>query len=315
MGKSKSKKERSKSHTFDVDEAVEHGVESAILLGNIRFWLDKNKANSANIHDGFYWTYNSAKAFAILMPYIPAPSIARYLRNLINKGVLKKDRFNKMGFDQTNWYTIPAEFAVVGCEVTASHKKTNIQNDKSIYQNDQCTVQNDQCTDQNDQCTDQNDQPIPDSKPDTKPDSKPDEKEKEKESARSLEMSDEVQGCFDWAIADQFWAESITSISKFHQLYSNRKPKGLKSQYERHLADQAEFDQIKQQSNNQQPGQVYEINGTNNQRNRQGQQQNQQRPRNRREHHAYISKISDDLHQEFLAKEAAARAANTGELG
>jgi len=126
-----------------------------------------------------------------------------------------------------------------------------------------------------------------------------------------LDNNDPLKGCFEWAMDQEFWSEAITSEVKFMSLYSSNKPNGLKAQYESHCQAVA-FSNNNRNHNNQQPGQVYEINGTNNQRNRQGQQQ---RPRNRREHHAYISKISDDLHQEFLAKEAAARAANTGELG
>lgn len=41
-------------HYFDVRVAVEYGVTEAILLNNIFFWVEKNKANEQGFHDGRY---------------------------------------------------------------------------------------------------------------------------------------------------------------------------------------------------------------------------------------------------------------------
>lgn len=116
-------------HSFEVEEAVKHGIEPAILLANIRFWLQKNKANNANAFDGFYWTYNSARAFAELFPYMSKPSITRYLKTLCDNNVLKAENYNKVGYDRTIWYTIPNEFAIN-------------QNESRIRQNELRTIQN-----------------------------------------------------------------------------------------------------------------------------------------------------------------------------
>ena len=38
-------------HYFDIDIATEYGINAAIILENMRFWLAKNEANEANFHD------------------------------------------------------------------------------------------------------------------------------------------------------------------------------------------------------------------------------------------------------------------------
>jgi len=109
-------------HSFDIEEAVKHGLEKAIILTNIRFWLTKNKANNKNAKEGFYWTYNSSTAFAELFPYMKPRSIRKWLNDLEDEGVLKSGAFNKSAYDRTKWYTIPSEFHVT---VNASASDAN----------------------------------------------------------------------------------------------------------------------------------------------------------------------------------------------
>lgn len=116
-------------HAFSVAEAREYGIEKAILLFNIRFWLKKNSANGKHIYEGFVWTYNSSTAFEILFPYLNNNSIRRWLIELENDGVLKSGNFNKAKYDKTKWYTIPAEFAVLNNRIS--------ENEQSIVQNEQ----------------------------------------------------------------------------------------------------------------------------------------------------------------------------------
>lgn len=93
-------------HSFTVADAKLYGVEKATILQNLRFWLEKNKANKTHIHDGYVWTYNSSKAFHELFPYLSPQKIARLLRDLEADGVIKSANYNKAGYDQTKWYTI-----------------------------------------------------------------------------------------------------------------------------------------------------------------------------------------------------------------
>ena len=103
----------SKCHVFSVDDAVQYGVEKAVILQNIRFWLEKVKANDKDEHkhDGYYWTYNSARAFAEIFPYYNKSKVHRLLTQLEEDGVIISGNFNKAGYDRTKWYSMP-EFSI-----------------------------------------------------------------------------------------------------------------------------------------------------------------------------------------------------------
>ncbi|MGL5099898.1 MAG: hypothetical protein ACRC6B_07715, partial [Fusobacteriaceae bacterium] len=58
------------NHSFNVDLAAKYGIEEAIILENLAFWIKKNEKNGKNFVEGEYWTYNSASAFQELFPYM-----------------------------------------------------------------------------------------------------------------------------------------------------------------------------------------------------------------------------------------------------
>jgi hypothetical protein len=214
-------------HFFEVEEAIKYGVESAILLSNIRFWLTKNKANQSHSHDGYYWTYNSAAAFVELFPYMTKQSIARYLKNLCDAGVLKSGNYNEIKYDRKLWYTIPAEFAV------KSPEALNL----AISQNETCTSQNESSTPQNEKSIShfetpisQNESPIADINTDSKPDINTD-------AAVGSPLSEEQQKCFEWAKTEKYWSSRVYSEEAFLKRY-NAKSGALKGQYANHLAMQ-----------------------------------------------------------------------------
>ena len=105
-----SKTEKINEHHFNIETAKKYGVNKAILLYNLSYWLDHNKANKTNIHKHkgkkYYWTYNSAKAFEKLFPYFNKRSITRWLRELEEDGVIVSGEFNKTKYDRTKWYTM-----------------------------------------------------------------------------------------------------------------------------------------------------------------------------------------------------------------
>jgi len=93
-------------HHFNIEDAKKYGIECAILLYNIRYWIDKNKANGKHFYNGMFWTYNSSTAFAKLFPYLSSTQIARHLRKLEEIGVLVSGNFNTVAYDKTKWYSI-----------------------------------------------------------------------------------------------------------------------------------------------------------------------------------------------------------------
>jgi len=143
------------THSFDTKDAEKYGVESAVILYNLRHWLEKNKANGKHEHDGFFWTYNSAAAFEKLFPYMNRRTISRNLQKLMIAGVVVIGNYNQKGYDRTQWYTIPMEFA------SASNDSSN-----------DTIGQNVSAIGQNVSAIGQNVSPIPDINTNNKPDSK-----------------------------------------------------------------------------------------------------------------------------------------------
>lgn len=94
------------NHSFDVDLAVQFGIEEAIIIENLAFWIKKNVANNQNFIDGDYWTYNSASAFQELFPYMNLKKIQRTLTRLEEQNILKSGSYNKLKMDRTKWYCI-----------------------------------------------------------------------------------------------------------------------------------------------------------------------------------------------------------------
>jgi len=105
-GKTKYGQSVFENHSFRLDDALKHGVEKAILIFSIRTWLRKNQANKKNFIDGKYWTYNSASAFIEQYPYFTQKSIARWLKELTDQGVLFRGNFNSSKYDRTMWYSL-----------------------------------------------------------------------------------------------------------------------------------------------------------------------------------------------------------------
>lgn len=139
-------------HTFDSDIAAKYGVNAAILLQNIYYWIEKNKANDKHFYDGHYWTYNSVKAFEEMFPYMSKNQINSVLQKLESDGVIISGNYNSSTYDRTKWYAITERgFSL-------------IENQKCIYQKSEMD-----CSENGNGFT-ENQKPIPDNKPDNKPD-------------------------------------------------------------------------------------------------------------------------------------------------
>ena len=55
-------------HLFDVEIAKQYGVNAAVVLRHLQFWIIKNKTHNQNFHDGRTWTYYSVSAFTKIFP-------------------------------------------------------------------------------------------------------------------------------------------------------------------------------------------------------------------------------------------------------
>ena len=93
-------------HFFDSEIAEEYGVNAAVILQHIAFWIKTNEANERNFHDGYYWTYNSLKAFQRLFPYMSERQINTALKKLIAEGIIMTGNYNEIRYDRTLWYAL-----------------------------------------------------------------------------------------------------------------------------------------------------------------------------------------------------------------
>ena len=113
-------------HSFNIELAKEYGILEAILIKNIWFWIEKNRANEKNFYDGTYWTYNSTRAFNELFPYASESSIKRALKSLQEKGIIKTGNYNKSSYDRTLWYAFTdLGYSIVSNRQMETNKSSN----------------------------------------------------------------------------------------------------------------------------------------------------------------------------------------------
>ena len=107
-------------HVFDTDVAEKYGVNAAIILQNIGFWIKQNEANRVNFYDGNYWTFNSQRAYRELFPYLSAKQIRTAFEKLIADGVLITGNYNQKGYDRTLWYALTEKGKTI-CRMEQNH--------------------------------------------------------------------------------------------------------------------------------------------------------------------------------------------------
>ena len=93
-------------HIFDVEIAKRYGINAAVLLENIGYWIKQNEANQTNFYDGRYWTFNSRRAYRELFPYMSERQIATAFEKLISDGLIVTGNYNKLAYDRTLWYAL-----------------------------------------------------------------------------------------------------------------------------------------------------------------------------------------------------------------
>jgi hypothetical protein len=87
---------------FDPLLATKVGLNGAIFLQQLEYWLDK----SPHTHDDRKWVYNTYDGWREQFPFWSINTIRRTIADLEHKGILNAGNFNKMTMDRTKWYTI-----------------------------------------------------------------------------------------------------------------------------------------------------------------------------------------------------------------
>lgn len=122
-------------HQFNVNFAKKYGIEEAILIHNMYFWINKNAVNNKHLYHEHYWIYNTQKALSDLFPYIHETKIQRSLKHLYECGFIIKGNFNKNKLDRTCWYAFSDEALSIlqneGYDISKM-KNANLQNEVTI---------------------------------------------------------------------------------------------------------------------------------------------------------------------------------------
>lgn len=203
-------------HQFNVELATKVGVEKAVIIHNMYFWINHNAKNKKNVYDGSVWTYNSSSAFGKLFPYLKDRTISRYLLELEKDGYLKTGNYNDNTFDKTKWYSFTDNFLEelknIGFDIEDILISQNMYTDSHKMAN---------------RSTD-NGGPIPDSK-------HTDEKQEDKEERdKSLSKKDErYDANADLSYVDAqyaaIWQEWLDYKKEIKKQYKTQR--GAKSQY------------------------------------------------------------------------------------
>lgn len=91
---------------FDGAVAEMYGVDGAVFISRLQFWIEKNAANDRHYHAGRYWTYNSLRAMEKLFPFWSRRQIERIVKNLKDKGVLLTANYARDSHDRTLFYAL-----------------------------------------------------------------------------------------------------------------------------------------------------------------------------------------------------------------
>jgi hypothetical protein len=86
------------------------GLNEAIILQQIHYWLKINEKKKQNFYDGRYWTYNSAQEWKENdFGFWSLKTIQRTFSNLEDQNIFLVGNYNADRRDRTKWYSIDYE--------------------------------------------------------------------------------------------------------------------------------------------------------------------------------------------------------------
>jgi len=89
--------------TINPELAKEIGLNEAIVLQQMIWLIGKSNTEKIN---GIQWTYQSFEKLHEVFPFFSVSTIKKTIYNLIKMDLLLKGKFNKKGYDRTNWYAL-----------------------------------------------------------------------------------------------------------------------------------------------------------------------------------------------------------------
>ena len=99
-------------HSFNTTLAERYGIEEAILIEHLYWWIHKNDCDEVEemFQEGRVWCRFTAKGISKYIPYMNAHKIWRVLQGLEKKDKIKVGNFNKLATNHTSWYAFSDDF-------------------------------------------------------------------------------------------------------------------------------------------------------------------------------------------------------------
>lgn len=86
--------------------AVVVGLNNAIVLQQIHYWVRINQRADKNFRDGNYWTYNTYEDWREQFPFWSISTIKRTFMELEADGFIVTGNYNRLPIDRTKWYRL-----------------------------------------------------------------------------------------------------------------------------------------------------------------------------------------------------------------
>lgn len=97
-----------RDYYFNPELAVRYGVDEAIFIHHLAFWLQKNANEPDHIRDGRVWTYDTVSGLCKIFPWWTRRQMERIIRSVCDKGAVETGHFGA-NLDRTIWYTLSPE--------------------------------------------------------------------------------------------------------------------------------------------------------------------------------------------------------------
>lgn len=98
---------RISEETGELKKPDKTGLNKAIFLNQLNYWIELNEKTGINFQDGYYWSYSSyPKMIERDFPYWSVDTLKRAVTSLEKYGIVISANYNSMKMDKKKWYRI-----------------------------------------------------------------------------------------------------------------------------------------------------------------------------------------------------------------
>lgn len=95
-----------KNRTFDVELATKFGLNNAIFLQDLAFWIEFNRKRDKAFRDGRYWTYSTMEEISERHPYWTKNQVRHIIDTCKKNGWIFVEHYDQSNYNRRNWYSI-----------------------------------------------------------------------------------------------------------------------------------------------------------------------------------------------------------------